>query len=90
MITERGILDLPARNRELALIVLAMAIGTAGFTAMLAVIALERHGLKPDGGEVLVTGAGGGVGRVVVPVVERGGVVVGLLLPGYSLSVCPG
>ena len=33
---------------------------------------------------------GGGVGRVVVPAVERGGVVVGLLLPGYSLSVCPG
>src|ERR1041385_2823616 len=35
----------------------AMAIGTAGFTAMLAVIALERHGLKPDAGEVLITGA---------------------------------
>src|SRR2546423_4348874 len=43
----------------------AMAIGTAGFTAMLAVIALERHGLTPDGGpganDVLVTGAAGGV-----------------------------
>ena len=43
-----------------------MAIGTAGFTAMLAVIALERHGLKPDAGEVLVTGAAGGVGSVAV------------------------
>jgi acrylyl-CoA reductase (NADPH) len=44
----------------------AMAIGTAGFTAMLAVIALERHGLKQDLGEVLVTGASGGVGGVAV------------------------
>lgn len=44
----------------------AMAIGTAGFTAMLAVIALERHGLKPEDGEVLVTGAAGGVGSVAV------------------------
>ena len=43
-----------------------MAIGTAGFTAMLAVIALERHGLMPDAGEVLVTGAAGGVGSVAV------------------------
>src|SRR5208337_3154016 len=40
----------------------AMAIGTAGYTAMLAVLALERHGLKPDRGPVLVTGAAGGVG----------------------------
>jgi acrylyl-CoA reductase (NADPH) len=44
----------------------AMAIGTAGLTAMLAVIALERHGLKPDAGDVLVTGAAGGVGSVAV------------------------
>ena len=45
----------------------AMAIGTAGFTATLAVMALEEHGLKPDNkGEVLVTGAGGGVGSVAV------------------------
>jgi len=42
----------------------AMAIGTAGFTAMLAVMALEEHGLAPDKGEVLVTGAAGGVGSV--------------------------
>jgi acrylyl-CoA reductase (NADPH) len=45
----------------------AMAIGTAGFTAMLAVIALERHGMTPaDGGDVLVTGAAGGVGSIAV------------------------
>jgi acrylyl-CoA reductase (NADPH) len=43
-----------------------MAIGTAGFTAMLAVIALERHGLQPGDGDVLVTGAAGGVGGVAV------------------------
>lgn len=42
----------------------AMAIGTAGFTAMLAVIALERHGLVPGERDVLVTGAAGGVGSV--------------------------
>ena len=44
----------------------AMAIGTAGFTAMLAVMALERHGLAPGQGPVLVTGAAGGVGSVAV------------------------
>lgn len=44
----------------------AMAIGTAGFTAMLAVMALEDHGVRPDAGEVLVTGAAGGVGSVAV------------------------
>ncbi|HEX5452243.1 MAG TPA: MDR family oxidoreductase [Stellaceae bacterium] len=44
----------------------AMAIGTAGLTAMLAVMALERHGLEPAQGEVLVTGAGGGVGGVAI------------------------
>jgi acrylyl-CoA reductase (NADPH) len=46
----------------------AMAVGTAGLTAMLAVIALERHGLKPGQGPVLVTGAAGGVGSVAVSV----------------------
>ncbi|MCR8725610.1 acryloyl-CoA reductase [Frigidibacter sp. ROC022] len=45
---------------------IAMAVGTAGFTAMLAVMALERHGLKPGQGPVLVTGAAGGVGSVAV------------------------
>lgn len=44
----------------------AMAIGTAGYTAMLCVMALERHGLQPGQGEVLVTGASGGVGSVAV------------------------
>jgi acrylyl-CoA reductase (NADPH) len=44
----------------------AMAIGTAGYAAMLGIIALEMHGLKPDKGEVLVTGAAGGVGSVAV------------------------
>ncbi len=44
----------------------AMAIGTAGLTAMLAIDALERHGLAPSKGEVLVTGASGGVGSVAV------------------------
>jgi acrylyl-CoA reductase (NADPH) len=44
----------------------AMAIGTAGYTAMLAVMALERHGLRPEQGPVIVTGAAGGVGSVAV------------------------
>ncbi len=49
----------------------AMAIGTAGYTAMLCVLALERHGLKPGDGEVLVTGATGGVGSVAVALLAR-------------------
>ena len=49
----------------------AMAIGTAGFTAMLAVIALERHGLRPGSGDVLVTGAAGGVGSVAVSLLSQ-------------------
>lgn len=49
----------------------AMAIGTAGLTAMLAVIALEEHGLRPGQGEVLVTGASGGVGSVATAILER-------------------
>ena len=51
----------------------AMAVGTAGFTAMLAVMALEDHGLTPDKGEVLVTGAAGGVGSVAVAVLAARG-----------------
>jgi acrylyl-CoA reductase (NADPH) len=49
----------------------AMAVGTAGFTAMLAAMALERHGLRPGEGEVLVTGAAGGVGSVAVAILHR-------------------
>ena len=49
----------------------AMAIGTAGFTAMLAVMALEDRGLKPGAGEVLVTGAAGGLGSVAVALLSR-------------------
>jgi acrylyl-CoA reductase (NADPH) len=44
----------------------AMAVGTAGYTAALAVMALQKHGLTPDRGDVLVTGAAGGVGSVAV------------------------
>jgi acrylyl-CoA reductase (NADPH) len=49
----------------------SMAIGTAGFTAMLAVLALERHGVTPDSGPVVVTGAAGGVGSVAVAVLAK-------------------
>ncbi len=49
----------------------AMAIGTAGYTAMLCVLALERHGVKPGDGEVLVTGATGGVGSVATALLAR-------------------
>lgn len=49
----------------------AMAVGTAGFTAMMAVMALEEHGLTPAEGEVLVTGAAGGVGSVAVAILNR-------------------
>ena len=49
----------------------AMAVGTAGFTAMLAVMALEAHGLTPAQGEVLVTGAAGGVGSVAVAILGK-------------------
>ena len=59
----------------------AMAIGTAGFTAMLAVIALEAHGLKPDQGEVLVTGAAGGVGSVATAILAK---------LGYSVAAATG
>ncbi len=48
-----------------------MAIGTAGYTAMLCVLALEAHGVKPDSGPVLVTGAAGGVGSVAVALLAR-------------------
>jgi acrylyl-CoA reductase (NADPH) len=54
----------------------AMAIGTAGYTAMLCVLALERHGVRPGDGEVLVTGATGGVGSVAVALLAKRGYTV--------------
>jgi acrylyl-CoA reductase (NADPH) len=63
---------LPARHsaRE------AMAIGTAGYTAMLAVMALERHGVAPQQGPVIVTGSAGGVGSVAVALLAQRGFTV--------------
>ena len=49
----------------------AMAIGTAGYTAMLCVLALEDHGVKPGAGEILVTGATGGVGSVAIALLGK-------------------
>ena len=49
----------------------AMAIGTAGYTAMLCVMALQGHGLKPDSGDILVTGANGGVGSVAIALLGK-------------------
>ena len=59
----------------------AMAVGTAGFTAMLAVMALEDHGLKYDQGPVLVTGAAGGVGSVATAILAN---------PGYEVAAVTG
>jgi acrylyl-CoA reductase (NADPH) len=54
----------------------AMAIGTAGYTAMLCVLALERHGITPGDGEILVTGANGGVGSVAIALLAKLGYTV--------------
>jgi acrylyl-CoA reductase (NADPH) len=51
----------------------AMAIGTAGYTAMLSLMALERHGVTPAMGPVIVTGAAGGVGSVAIALLKRAG-----------------
>ncbi|WP_102961330.1 MDR family oxidoreductase [Mangrovicella endophytica] len=59
----------------------AMAIGTAGYTAMLCVMALERHGVTPSVGEILVTGACGGVGSVAIALLAR---------LGYSVAAATG
>ncbi|TRO14248.1 oxidoreductase [Ectopseudomonas mendocina] len=59
----------------------AMAIGTAGYTAMLSLIALERHGLSPESGEVLVTGANGGVGSFAIALLAK---------HGYSVTASTG
>jgi acrylyl-CoA reductase (NADPH) len=63
-----------------------MAIGTAGFTAMLSVLALEAHGVAPGEHEVLVTGAGGGVGGVAVAVLARLGYKVAALTGRAALA----
>ncbi len=54
----------------------AMAIGTAGYTAMLCVLALEKQGVTPDAGEIVVTGAAGGVGSVAVSLLANRGYAV--------------
>ena len=54
----------------------AMAIGTAGYTAMLCVLALEKQGVKPADGEIVVTGAAGGVGSVAIAVLSKLGYTV--------------
>ncbi|MCC8428530.1 oxidoreductase [Reyranella aquatilis] len=54
----------------------AMAIGTAGYTSMLCVMALEKHGITPASGEILVTGAAGGVGSVAVAILAKLGYAV--------------
>jgi acrylyl-CoA reductase (NADPH) len=54
----------------------AMAIGTAGYTAMLCVLALEKHGIQPADGEILITGANGGVGSVAIALLARLGYTV--------------
>lgn len=59
----------------------AMGFGTAGYTAMLCVLALEKHGIKPGEGEVLVTGATGGVGSLAVAVLAQ---------LGYKVVASPG
>jgi acrylyl-CoA reductase (NADPH) len=51
----------------------AMAVGTAGYTAMLSLMAIEQHGLTPDAGPAVVTGAAGGVGSVAVALLHRAG-----------------
>lgn len=59
----------------------AMSIGTAGYTAMLCVLALERHGVRPGDGEIVVTGAAGGVGSVAIAILSR---------LGYSVAAVTG
>jgi acrylyl-CoA reductase (NADPH) len=59
----------------------AMAVGTAGYTAMLAVMALERQGITPDRGPIVVTGAAGGVGSVAVALLAK---------LGYQVSASTG
>lgn len=64
----------------------AMAIGTAGFTAMLALMALEDHGVKPEKGPVLVTGANGGVGSIAIAILKANGYEVHAVTGRMNLS----
>lgn len=64
----------------------AMAIGTAGYTAMLCVLMLERHGVTPDKGEIIVTGASGGVGSVAVALLSKLGYQVAAVTGRVSES----
>jgi len=54
----------------------AMSIGTAGYTAMLCILMLERHGVTPDKGEIIVTGASGGVGSIAIAILSKLGYTV--------------
>src|SRR6202795_2085376 len=65
----------------------AMAVGTAGFTAMLSVLALEKHGLTPKHGPVVVTGAAGGVGSVASAVLSKLGYHV--IASSWRMSEAP-
>jgi acrylyl-CoA reductase (NADPH) len=64
----------------------AMAVGTAGYTAMLCVMALERHGITPGDGEILVTGAAGGVGSVAIALLSKLGFKVAAMTGRPSQS----
>jgi acrylyl-CoA reductase (NADPH) len=66
------LVGLPARNSARG----AMAIGTAGYTAMLALMAIERHGVTPRQGPVIVTGAAGGLGSIAVALLAKRGFAV--------------
>ena len=72
IVPARGLVRLPQPLTALE----SMAIGTAGYTAMLCVMALERHGIEPKTGEVLVTGASGGVGSMSVALLSSLGYAV--------------
>lgn len=73
----QGLVHVPSNLTTLQ----AMAIGTAGYTAMLCILALERTGLTPQAGEVLVTGASGGVGSVAIALLSK---------LGYSVTASTG
>ena len=65
----------------------AMAIGTAGYTAMLCVMAIERAGVRPDSGTVLVTGAAGGVGSVAIALLAKSSALAEVPLAGDVIDL---